>query len=377
MTVVFVGLRAGALDAAERMGIDVVAVTETAPGPNRAARLAASVQVPFDAPAEAWGEAAWSLRTHRPAAVVALTERSVLPAARLRAGLGLDGLQPHAAHLCTDKRAMKRAVRAAGIAVADVVEADDGLSPDALIERLGLPLVVKPVTGSGGRGTTVVRARAQLPGPLPEGWMAESFVDGVEMSVEAVGGGGAVWSNPTRYLVPMWASLVPTPPETPGLDAALDLARAAREALGVGRGMTHTEVFVTERGPVFGELAARPPGGHLMALVRHAYGVDPWEAVLRSELGEAHGLPARAARAAAAWIVHPGAGRVTRADGAETCWTLPGVEAVALRVEPGDEVRARAGSGEEVGHVIVTGETAAEAEARLRMARAALHVEVA
>ena len=37
------------------------------------------------------------------------------------------------------------------------------------------------------------------------------------------------------------------------------------------------EVFLGEEGPVFGEIAARPPGGYLMDLIPRAYGFDPWE----------------------------------------------------------------------------------------------------
>ena len=375
-TVVLVGLRAGALDAAERLGLGVVAVTEAAPGPTRAARLAGSVQASFAAPPEAWASVAASLRPHRPAAVVALTERSVPPAAYLRAALDLDGLRPEAAHVCTDKRAMKRAARAAGLACADVVEAEDGLAADALVERLGLPLVVKPAVGSGGRGAAVCRTRADVPDALEPGWMAESFVAGTEMSAETLGAGGAVWTNPTQYVVPAWASLVPAPPGACDHGAVAALAEAARRGLGVERGMTHLETFLTDDGPAFGEMAARPPGGHLMALIRLAYGADPWEAVLRAELGDDPGLPARPERAAAAWIVHPGAGRVTVAEGVAACRSLPGVEEVALRVKPGDTVGPRTGSGEEVGHVLVTGATAAEAEARLLAARDALRVGV-
>ena len=382
--VIFVGLRAGALDAAERLGLGVVAVVESAPGPRRAARLAGSVQADLAAPPAAWGGVAASLRAHRPAAVVALTERSVVPAARLRAALGLGGLSVEAARACTDKRAMKRAARAAGLACADVVEAEDGLGAGALVERLGLPLVVKPALGSGGRGARVCRSRADVPEALAPGWMAESFVAGTEMSAETLGGartggaqaGGAVWTNPTQYVVPSWSSLVPAPPGVADLDAVRALALDARRALGVERGMTHLETFLADGGPVFGEMAARPPGGHLMALVRLAYGADAWEAVLRAELGDDPGLPDTAERAAAAWIVHPGAGRVTVADGVEACRALPGVEEVALRVSPGDVVGPRTGSGEEVGHVLVTGATAAEAEARLRTARGVLRVEV-
>lgn len=372
-----VGLRPGALDAAERLGLPVAAVVEKAPGPKARARLAAVVEVPFGAPPGRWRSVADDLRAVRPAAVVALTERSVLPAAHLCAALGLDGLPVEAARRCSDKRAMKRAARAAGLPCARVVEAEEGLSGDAVVERLGLPLVLKAAVGSGGRGTSVVHDRAGVPDRLPAGWLAESFVDGVEMSVElVVADGRTLFVNPTQYLTPAWSSLAPAPLSATEWDAVAAHAEAARQALGVASGMAHLELFLTPDGPVFGEMAARPPGGHLMPLIRHAYGFDPWEAVLRVALGEAPALPDRAERAAAVRILHPGPGTVRVAEGVEVARELPGVEAVALRVRPGDAVGEREGTGQEVGHVIVTGETAAEAEARLAAAAAVVRVEV-
>ena len=375
--VVTVGLRPGALDAAERLGCPVLAVVEAPPSATKAARLADAVVASFDAPAAAWAEAADALRPHDPAAVVALTERSVPPAAHLAAALGLPGLTADAARQCSDKRAMKRAARAAGLACADVVEAEDGLSGPEIVERLGLPLVLKSAVGSGSRGTRIVRDAADVPDALPPGWMAESFVDGVEMSVEAlVVDDALVWANPTQYLEPAWSSLAPAPLAAADREAAVALTDAARQALGVTAGIVHAELFLTPDGPVFGELAARPPGGHLMPLVAHAYGADPWEAVLRVALGEPHGMPAEAGQVAAVRILHPGPGTVAVAEGVEAARAMPGVEVCVLRVGAGDAVGVREGTGQEVGHVLVTGATAAEAEARLAAAVAAIRLGV-
>ena len=375
--VVLVGLRSGALDAAERLGLRPVAVVESAPGPRTAARLGAVVEADFGAPEAAWAGVADRLRPHDPAAVVALTERSVLPAAPLRAALGLGGLTVEAALCCTDKAAMKRAVRAAGVPCAPCVEAEEGLDADALVERLGLPIVLKRCVGSGSRGTSVVRDRSEVPDRLGDGWLAEAFVEGVEMSAEMiVAGDETLFFNPTQYLVPAWASVVPAPLPEADRAAVRAVAEAARRALGMAHGMAHAEVFLTPGGVVFGEMAARPPGGHLTTLIRHAYGFDPWEAVLRVEVGERPAFPAVAERAAAVWLLHPGPGTVREAGGVEAALELPGVEAARLRVAPGDVVRPRAGTGEEVGHVVVTGATAGEAAARVRAARAAVRLGV-
>ena len=371
--VVSVGLRPGALDAAERLGRPVIAVVDTPPGPTAVARLAAVVEAPFEEVLDHVD----AIAALDPAAVVGLAERAVVPAAHLREALGHPGCALDTAVRCSDKRAMKRAVRAAGLRCADVVEAEEGLAGADLVDRLGLPMVLKAAVGSGGRGTRVVRDAADVPDRLPGGWMAESFVEGVEMSVETlVVDGRTVFVNPTAYLEPAWASLAPAPLSAADLDAVRVHAEAARVALGVTTGMTHLELFLTPDGPVFGELAIRPPGGHLMRLIEQAYAFDPWEVVLRVALGEPVDVPTQAGRVAAVQILHPGEGTVLAADGLEEARSLPGVEAVSLRVRPGDAVGPRVGTGQEIGHVLVTGATAEEAQARLAAATKAIRVEV-
>ena len=182
--------------------------------------------------------------------------------------------------------------------------------------------MLKAAVGSGSRGTQVVRERDGVPDPLPPGWMAESFVVGVEMSVETfVADDAPLLVNPTQYLVPAWSSLVPAP--LPDLGTLVAHAEAARRALGVTSGVAHLEVFLTDDGPVFGELAARPPGGHIMRLMALAYGFDPWEAVLRIALGETPALPEHAERTAAVRILHPGPG--------ECAWPMARTTRVGFR----------------------------------------------
>ena len=370
--IVAVGLRPGFVQAARRLGQPLVAVVERAPGPKAAAALAHAVVADLDG--RQWDGVAAGLAEAAPAAVVALTERAVVPAAHLRAALGLPGQSVASAVLCSDKRAMKRAARAAGLRCADVVEAEEGLSAGQIVERLGLPLVVKHAVSSGGRGTVVARRLAEVPSALPPGAMAESFVDGVEMSVETFClGDRALLVNPTEYVEPAWSSLVPA--DLGGdLEAVTAHAEAARRALGVSDGIAHLEVFRTADGLVFGEMAARPPGGHLMRLIELAYGFDPWQAVLQIALGQDPGLPDRARQSAAVRILHPGVGTVgaveNHADG------LPGVEEVSIRVRPGDALGVREGTGQEAGHVVVSGADAAQARARLAAAVAEVRVEL-
>jgi biotin carboxylase len=385
-TVLFVGRRRRVFEAAHALGLDVVCVASAPPG-RRTPALVRFLQRDLGQIAGDLESTAAQASADRPiAAVFALTEEAVLPAARIRRHLGLAGDSPAAAERATDKLVMKRAVSAAGIPCARFASAGDGLEPRDLIKRLGLPLVLKDRVGSGGRHARLVVRRHELTKPLAAGRLAESFVDGVEMSVESlVRDGRPVFVNATEYFRVRWANIVPAslPPST--LRQVLDLNQRAIAAIGVGHGITHMELFLTPRGPVFSELAARPPGGYVMDLIELAYGFDPWREWLRLGLGRGRedGAPeppaaARAAtRAAGVWLFHPGAGRVARVDGVEAARAVPGVERLRVRVEAGMEVAERIGSGQEAGHVMVKGRDRDEVAERLERAWGMVKIEMA
>jgi len=372
--VVLLGRRRGAIRAAKRLGLRALVVTDGAPDDDPDARAWSR---PFR-DADAMAALVPELLSVAPVrAVVATTEGSVVPAARLRSALGVDGTDVATAVRCTDKAAMKSAVRAAGVPCADVVTCDDGLDRDGLVARLGLPLVVKARASSGGRGMRAYGRAADVPERLEAGWLAESWVMGREMSVESiVVDGEPVFRNPTEYLVPGWANVVPAALDDVTWRQVCDVNRGVLRALGVRHGVTHLELFVDGDHVTFGEIAARPPGGYLMDLIARVYGFDPWEALLRLAVGERVELPSTPHGAAGVWLFHPGRGRVRAVRGVDAARALPGVVDVVVRVAAGDHVGERAGVGQEVGHVVVTGADRDEAAARLAAAHDAVGIEV-
>jgi hypothetical protein len=208
--------------------------------------------------------------------------------------------------------------------------------------------------------------------------MAERWQDGVEMSVESlVAGGRVLFTNPTEYFVPAEANVAPA--VLPEAEHAGILALNARvlEALGVERGMTHVEVFRTPQGPRFGEAAVRPPGGRIMRLLRRAYDFDPWEALLRIELGEVPALPRRALRAAGVWMLHPGAGRVASVRGLAAARRVQGVRKLVCRVRAGSVVGPRVSTGYDVGWIEVRGRDRDEVARRLLAAHDLVRIEMA
>lgn len=383
--VVLVGRRAPALAAARRLGLFVVLVDERPPRRGDDGLVDLFLPCRFgeanpDPDAAEWNDLAARLATGmegKVGAVFATTERAVVPASELRARLGLPGDSPETARRATDKLAMKHAVLAADVPCASHADAAEKLSVDALVERLGLPLVYKGRISSGGRKNKIFHARSEIARRLRVGWMAEGFIDGLEMSVETlVQDGRVVFFNPTEYFHVRWANILPAPLPDDLRRQVEDLNRRVLEALGIRDGFTHLELFLTTEGPVFGEVAVRPPGGWITELIELAYEFDPWEAWLRLGLGEQLELPRSARRAAGMWLLHPGRGTVQGIRGVEEARAVEGIERVALRARVGQVLGERLGAGQEVGHLLVTGADRDAVAERLTRARELLRIDI-
>ncbi len=330
------------------------------------------------------------LNGERPGAVVALAERTVLAAAGLRSSFGLGGNGPDVALRCADKLVMKEAMDAAGVPVARWRRVDPQTNASDLVAALGLPIVLKPRRDSGGRGQTRVdglealtAALANLtpPSDVGNGWLAEGWVEGTEMSVETfVHDGRPVFANPTAYHVPRHANVLPAALAPEVWSSVREFSSRALRAAGVERGITHLELFRDGSEIVFGELAIRPPGGRLMRLIQRAWGFDPWERLLRLELGQACTFPEKPLRAAGAWVLHPGSGNLLAIRGQEEARAVPLVRRLTLKISPDQLPRfipERTGSGQDLGAIYAEGERALEVAAALTKARGHLVFELA
>lgn len=290
------------------------------------------------------------------AGVVALGEAAVVPAAHLRAQLGIDGIAVTTACACTDKSLMKRQVAAAGIPTARFFPLPAATDAATLVDIVGLPLVLKRRVGSGGRDLQVYRQQSAMPERVEAGWLAESWIDGVEMSVESlVVDQVAVFTNLTQYLEPRWANVVPADPGNLPVKQILGLNESVIKALGIDRGMTHMELFVTGRGPVFSEIAVRPPGGFIMDLLRVAYDFEPWTAVFDIECGRQPQLPEAAVCVSGVRLFHPGPGMVASVSGQDRVSALPGLVRLQCSARAGMTIGARHGAGQAIGHVVFAG----------------------
>jgi biotin carboxylase len=357
-----VGRRKGAVAAAERCGWEPIVIDVPARDEQAAGAFG--------------GSASWAVEKvsalcpdSPPVGVAAVATGSVVAAAVVRELLGLQGISRETALRCHDKLVMKRAIAAASIPCAPWRETSADTTAEELVESLGLPVVLKMPISSGGRGVWICQTVAELATRLRPGLLAEGFVSGTEMSIETFRAGGiTVFRNPTQYLKPRWANIVPARLTGDDPERIDSMAERVHDALGITSGISHMEIFLTADGPVFGEIAARPPGGFIMELIHRSYGFDPWEAVLRISAGEKPRFPDRAKQFSGVWLLHPGGGRITAVNGVQEARAIPNIVDITCRIQPGQVTTQRIGSGDNGGRITASAPSQQACAAALREA---------
>ena len=242
----------------------------------------------------------------KPSGVLCYQEQYVQPTARVVERLGLPGFSSEAIRNCRDKRRTRDALAAAGIAQPSSVAVSSLGEAREVAARIGYPVVLKPRGLAGSMGVVLVASDDELdegyetahtpwyPGvpTYEDGVLVETYLDGPEISID-----GAVVDG--RY-VPLFVatkqlSAHPYFQETGHVvDAAdelqrdpelMEMLRVAHVALGLRRGMTHSEVRLTSAGPRIVEINARLGGDLIPYVGMLATGIDPARVAVDVVLG--------------------------------------------------------------------------------------------
>ena len=231
------------------------------------------------------------LRGRRIDRVESLWEPLMLLAAHLREALGVPGLDVAATVPFRDKEAMKRKLDAAGIRTPRHVAAASSAECWDAAERVGFPLILKPIAGAGSADTWRCDDRDDLRAVLPRiahvpVVSVEEFVDGEEFTFDTVTIDGAIqyynvaWYRPrpliartNEWISPQVVAL--RDPDAAELAGGVAKGRAVIGALGFESGFTHMEWYRKADGEVvFGEIGARPPGAHQVDQMNYACDFD-------------------------------------------------------------------------------------------------------
>ncbi|WP_062304174.1 formate-dependent phosphoribosylglycinamide formyltransferase [Demequina subtropica] len=258
------------------------------------------------------------------------------------------------------------------------VDTRDGLA--AAVEELGLPVVVKPVMSSSGKGQSVIRAASDVDAAWTyavEGGRAggtriivEGFVDFdyeiTQLTVRHVGG--------TSYLAPVGHTQVdgdyreswqPQPMSEAALAESRRIAGAVTEALG-GRGVFGVELFVRGDEVIFSEVSPRPHDTGLVTLA--SQDLSEFALHARAVLGLPVPAVLELGPSASCAVLAEGSG-VPVFSGVDDALATPGTD-LRLFGKPRVDGRRR------VAVTVARGEDVDDARARAREAAAALRIEL-
>jgi biotin carboxylase len=284
--------------------------------------------------------------------VLANWEVMVLTAARLRERFGVPGMTVDQVNGFRDKQLMKERVAAAGLRVPKAERVRTVSEARAAAERIGYPLILKPIAGAGSADTHRVESTEELETVLRKMLhvgeaSCEEFIDGDEYTYDTVCVGGVpAFENVAQYLP---KPLVARTTEwiSPVIITVRDLAQAkladglalgrnVLTALGMGDGFTHMEWFRKPDGEVvFGEIGCRPGGAHLVDQMNYTCDIDLFREWARAVCHQRFDAPTtRKYNAAIIFKRAKGHGRITRVDGLDTFLHRRGAHVVEQRLLP-------------------------------------------
>lgn len=265
--------------------------------------------------------------------VECLWEPGMLLAAELREALRVAGLGVAQTVPFRDKERMKQVLDAAGIRTPRHVACGSSAACWEAAERIGFPIIVKPIAGAGSADTYRVNDADELRDVLPR--LAhvplvsvEEFVDGEEYTFDTVTIGGRIayyniaWYRPrpliarsNEWISPQVIALRDV--DDPQLSQGVRMGHDVIKALGFDTGFTHMEWYRKRDGEVvFGEIGARPPGAHQVDQMNYACDFDVFREWGRAvTLGRFDAQIERRYNVATIYKRAQGQGRIQRIDG--------------------------------------------------------------
>lgn len=314
-----------------------------------------------------------------------LDESVYVTVGKLCRHFGLPGPDPASIEQCHNKFVQRQLLEHAGVPIPHYRVATNATEVESAAAEIGLPVVIKPVVGSGSSGVQMCRT-----------------VDEVAKHTRHLLGGGHIWQAPPRILVEEFAhgqyfvadmmggrvvgigtgDFGPPPHfvyreySYPALlsndeNARIaDVSESCLRALGLGwGGPANIEFRWTKRGPVVIEVNPRLAGTPGPELIQLAFGVDLVDEHIKLVIGEECDLRARHSRTASARFLAPDRdGMLEGIEGTSRAAAIPGVAEVKMYVHPNTPIVRKGDYRDLIGYVIVGSPTRDQTAALLQQA---------
>jgi hypothetical protein len=231
--------------------------------------------------------------------MVTAYETLLEPVALAADALGLKGMSSVTVRGVLNKERLKQTLERAGIPTARahlIFSHDEGRR---FAQEVGFPIVMKPLSGSGGLGTWSIRDCGELEVALElmepsidNGVLAEEYLRGQELCIDTI----TTDNEPRFHSIccyrpsilealeeeqVQWSCVMPRDIDGDFYRDFTGQGLAAIRALSVGNAMTHMEGFITETGVRFTDATLRPAGARIGPMLAYAYDIDPYHAWAR------------------------------------------------------------------------------------------------
>jgi biotin carboxylase len=323
---------------------------------------------------------------HRIDAVLCLIDIRLTEAARLAHRLGLRHLNPASAALLRDKFSVRSRLLECGLAQPDFALAETNAQVREAVERLGLPVLIKPADGYGSQNIVVLREPEDLDpllSPLDEmlpcradyglgvrandRLLVERYMAGSFIGCDTFTADGQHWMlgvhEKLLFAPPSFAMRGSCfTPDGPEFAAIADYAFALLEAVGFDCGAAHIEMMLTADGPRLVEINPRLVGAKMPRLIGYALGRSLHADLIAVHLGQSLpvAVPAQRTVGVLRWVVADRAGALDHVD--LPSLDDPRIRCVEMLKKAGDAVRPPFDNADRIGYVMVCDPVRSEAE---------------
>ena len=391
------------VDAAQKLGLDIVF------GTDRCGKMDDpwgdhAVPLKFENPDDAARRVLQAEDLGKIHAVVSLGDRPTPTAARIAHAVRLPHHSAAAADACRDKYRSREILGRAGLRVPRFVRLPLDGDADELAREIeasvGFPCVLKPLALSGSRGVIRANDRREaiaaferirkmlqskdvrvLREESSDFIQAESYVDGIEVAVEALIDRGrlrvlAIFDKPDPLAGPFFEETIYVTPSRLTDErqrAIVDALAQSVIALGLTHGPIHAEFRLNAQGAWPMEIAARSIGGLCSRALRFTLGSDSSsfhsleEIIIRLALGESMDYVAREPLASGVMMIPiPEAGVYHGVEGVDEARVVEHVDEVRITAKPEQKLVPLPEGASYLGFIFARAERPEQVEAALR-----------
>ncbi|MER9222944.1 acetyl-CoA carboxylase biotin carboxylase subunit family protein [Mesorhizobium sp. M0644] len=284
---------------------------------------------------------------------------------------------------CCDKFVQRQILAKAGVPMPLYRVAANATEVEGSAAEIGLPVVLKPVMGSGSRGVRLCRDADELTEHssfllggrylwrCPPRVLVEQFAEGPHYVAEIME--GEVIGITAGYFGPLphfafRGMTFPAPLADDEYRRIADVSRSCLRALGLGWGPTCIEFRWTKRGPVVIEVNPRLAGAPDPQLIQLACGVDLITEHIKLVTGKKCDLRRRHSHTAAARFLRPDRDGILEWIDTSRAAAVSGVNEIRLYVRPTTPLTSKGEDSDCIGRVIAASPNLAQTEAILQRA---------